>query len=402
MKENMNNILLCLDNSPDSTAGIDIAIEMALKKEAALTGLHVYAARLHNERFRQMEGGLPPEYRNETELKRQRSIHDDLITRGLEIISDSYMTVLHAKAATVGLSPAGLHREGKNYEEIVKEANSGTFGLVVLGALGLGATENSLVGSVCERTARRTTTDMLIVKEGTLGPGEGVVAAVDGSPRSFGAVKKAVFIAKVFNCPLEIISVFDPDFHHSAFRSIAGILTKEASKVFRFEEQKELHNNIIDRGLARIYSAHLDTASLIAEGLGIKARKKLLSGKPFEKILKYVKNRKPRFLCLGKTGVHSEDALDIGSVTENCLRLCAANIFISTDKVTNIPGTNKEKKEKDPSWTEEAEAKLLPIPSFARKAARAMIIEAAIDAGVKVITADFMEGLKKDLGLRDE
>jgi len=30
-----------------------------------------------------------------------------------------------------------------------------------------------------------------------------------------------------------------------------------------------------------------------------------------------------------------------------------------------------------------------------------MIIEAAIDAGVKEITSEFMDGLKKDLGLAD-
>ncbi len=399
MKKNMDNILLCLDNSPDSTAGIDLAIEMALSDSATLTGLHVYAARLHNERFRQMEGGLPAKYRNEKELKRQRSIHNDLITRGLEIISDSYMTVLHAKAATAGLTPRGLNREGKNYEVIVREAASGDVDLLILGALGLGRSEHSVVGSVCERVARRVETDTLVVKEGLLGPGEGVVAAVDGSPRSFGALKKAVNLAKVFNCSLDIISVYDPDFHHSAFRSIAGVLTEEASRVFRFEEQKKLHNNIIDRGLARIYNAHLDTAALLAYELGMKARATLLSGKPFEEIARFVRRKNPRFLCLGKTGVHSSGALDIGSVTENCLRICGTNIFISTDKFSALP--EKTEDERTPSWTAEAEAKLSPIPDFARKAARAMIIEAAIDAGVKEITSEFMDGLKKDLGLAD-
>ncbi len=396
----MKNFLLCLDNSPDSTAGIDIAIEMALSSPATLTGLHVYAARLHNERFQQMEAGLPAEYQNEKELNRQRSIHDSLITRGLEIISDSYMTVLHAKAATAGLNPKGLSREGKNYEEILTEADSEAVDLVVLGALGLGKSEHSLLGSVCERVVRRVKTDTLIVKEGLIPAGSGVVAAVDGSPRSYGALKSAVKIARVFNYPLDIISVYDPDFHHSAFRSIAGVLTEEASRVFRFEEQKKLHNNIIDRGLARIYNDHLESASLMAQGLGMRARATLLSGKPFEEISRFVERKKPRFLCLGKTGVHANDGLDIGSVTENCLRLSSANVFISTENHRAPPQKNGE--DKNPSWTEEAEAKLKPIPSFARGAARATIIEAAIDAGLRVITAEFMERLIKDLGLRDE
>jgi len=397
INKTMDNFLLCLDNSPDSTAGIDIAIEMALAGSATLTGLHVYAARLHNERFRQMEGGLPAEYQNEKELLRQREIHDSLITRGLEIISDSYMTALHARAATTGLTSEGLSREGKNYEEIVKEADSDGVSLVFLGALGLGKSKRSLVGSVCERVVRRLNTDALIVKEGLIEAGAGVVAAVDGSPRSYGALKSAIRLAKAFNSPLDIISVYDPDFHHSAFRSIAGVLTEEASRLFRFEEQKKLHNNIIDRGLARIYNSHLESAVLMAGDLGMRARATLLSGKPFEEISRFVDRKKPRFLCLGKTGVHANDGLDIGSVTENCLRICPANIFISAEHVKVPP--QKKSGDTPPSWTDEAEAKLRPIPEFARDAARAMIIEAAIDAGVPVITAEFMDRLKKGLDL---
>ncbi|MFQ5479738.1 MAG: universal stress protein [Thermodesulfobacteriota bacterium] len=393
----MKDILICLDNSDDSTAGIDLAIDIALGGSASLTGLHVYAARLHNDRFRQMEGGLPEKYQAEEELKRQRSIHDDLITKGLEIISDSYMTVLHTKASTAGLTPRGLSREGKNYSEIVREVNEGSYDLVVLGALGLGVTDKSRIGSVCERVARRAAKDTLIVRKGLTGVGDGVVAAIDGSPRSYGALRQGVKLAKIFNCPLHIISVYDPEFHHSAFRSIAGILTNEASRVFRFEDQKELHNNIIDRGLAKIYGDHLESAVNLAEELGVKARYELLSGKAFDEIARYVHVKKPRFLVLGKTGVHGGSDLDIGSVTENCLRSCDTNLLISTEDYTALPPEKEE--DKNPSWTAEAEAKLLPIPAFARKAARAMITEAAIDAGVSEITPLFMERFKKDLGL---
>ncbi len=393
----MKKILLCLDNSDDSTAGIDLAVELALKEGGTLTGLHVYAARLHNERFRQMEGGLPEEYQNEAELKRQRSIHDDLITRGLEIISDSYMTVLHAKAATSGISAEGLSREGKNYEEIIREAEEGGYGLLVLGALGLGRTKRSVTGSVCERVTRRTSRNTLVVKEGHLGrTGDDVVVAVDGSPCSFGALLKAIWLTSVFGSTLHIISVYDPDFHYAAFRSIAGVLTEDASRVFRFEEQKALHNNIIDRGLARIYRGHLMTAASLARARGVHARTELMAGKAFDRVSKYVEKTRPRFLVLGKTGVHRTDGLDIGSLTENCLRGCAANILIATDEFH--PTEEKAADDRAPLWTNEAEEKLRPIPAFARAAARAMAIEAAVDAGIKVITPEFLERFRKDLG----
>ena len=54
-------------------------------------GCHVYAAKLHDYRFKQMEYTLPEEYLDEVELERQRKIHDSLITMGLKLISDSYL-----------------------------------------------------------------------------------------------------------------------------------------------------------------------------------------------------------------------------------------------------------------------------------------------------------------------
>ena len=35
-----------------------------------MTGIHAYAAKLHDNRFRQMEGGLPERYRKEQEMAR--------------------------------------------------------------------------------------------------------------------------------------------------------------------------------------------------------------------------------------------------------------------------------------------------------------------------------------------
>ena len=39
------------------------------------------------------------------------------------------------------------------------------------------------------------------------------------------------------------------------FNSLTGVLTKEASKVFKFEQQEKLHEDIIDKGLAKIAEA---------------------------------------------------------------------------------------------------------------------------------------------------
>jgi hypothetical protein len=61
-----------------------------------MIGCHVYAAKMHDYRFKQMEYTLPEEYLEETELERQRKIHDSLITMGLKLISDSYLVPMAA------------------------------------------------------------------------------------------------------------------------------------------------------------------------------------------------------------------------------------------------------------------------------------------------------------------
>ena len=90
-------ILIPVDNSEHSNFAIDMGISLAKKFDSTLIGNHVYAARLHDQRFTQMESGLPPEYQEPQELKRQRNIHDSLITKGLQIISDSYLDYFEKK-----------------------------------------------------------------------------------------------------------------------------------------------------------------------------------------------------------------------------------------------------------------------------------------------------------------
>ena len=116
-------ILAALDNSPYSDYGMDAAISIGKAYHATVTGCHVYAARLHETRFMDMETGLPERYQSEAILKRQRDIHESLISKGLGIISDSYLdrfekrlagSVFGGHGATVGVKIEDLlQKEGK-------------------------------------------------------------------------------------------------------------------------------------------------------------------------------------------------------------------------------------------------------------------------------------------------
>ena len=79
-------ILVPVDNSSHSHWAVARAIEIGRRSGGRITGTHVYAARLHDVRFRQLETGLPARFQTPEEIKRQRKIHDKLIEKGLQLI----------------------------------------------------------------------------------------------------------------------------------------------------------------------------------------------------------------------------------------------------------------------------------------------------------------------------
>ena len=383
------NIYIPVDNSDYSNACVELALEFAKGSDTTITASHVYAAKMHDVRFRQMESGLPEEYQDEQELEKQRNIHDQLITKGMEVISDSYLDVPKDKCKELDIPFVGKSLEGRNWTELVRDIKESSYDLVIMGALGLGAIKDSLIGTVAERVIRRSQTDMLIVKycpeilEDRPSSGK-IVIAVDGSGHSFGGLMTGIEMAKKLNRPLEIISTFDPYFHYAMFNSLIGVLSREASKVFKFEQQEKLHEDIIDKGLAKIYQAHLEISRKICEEEGIECTIRLLDGKVFEKVLQYAREENPYLLILGRIGVHSAPDMDIGGNSENLLRLVPCNILLSS-KVFK-PSIDMQAEETI-EWTAEAKVRLTKIPGFVRPMATTAILRYALERGHSMITS---------------
>ncbi len=392
------HILIPVDNSRYSNYGMDLGISLAKKFDSQLVCSHVYAARLHDSRFKEMEKGLPSKYQDEKRLEETRNTHDTLITKGLQIISESYLDLFEKRCREAQVQFERKIMEGKNFVELVNEVRSDNYDLVVMGALGLGAVEGSLIGSVCERVVRRINTDVLVVKNQSLLNGT-IIVAIDGSSQSMAGLKIALNLGKAFGVDVEAISAFDPNFHYTAFRSLKGVLSDEAGKIFKLEEQEKLHEEIIDNGLAEIYQEHLNTASRIAEREGVKIKTKLLSGKPFNQVLKYVKSRNPSLLIVGKVGIHCNDGLDIGSTTENLLRLAPCHVLITSGRY-NVPLELKTKKPNGSiPWTDGAKKRLENVPAFAREMAKKAIEDYGRKKGHKEINLEVMEKARKRIGM---
>lgn len=379
-----HEIIVGADASDHSDRGILESVAIGKLWQASITGAHVYAAKLHDRRFRQMEGGLPENFREENELERQRDIHDELITKGLSIITDSYLDEAEQTCKNAGLNYIRSSLEGKNYTEMVRAANSQRYDLLVLGAQGLGAIASNRIGTVCERVVRRTAIDTLIIKQAERSITDGpIVCAVDGSEKAFGGLLTALSLAKEWQVPLHVISAYDPYYHYVAFNRIAKVLSDEAGKVFRFKEQEQLHEDIIDAGLAKIYQSHLEVSESIAAELGIEITTKLLAGKPYDVIDKYVKECNASLLVIGKLGVHADDDLDIGGNAENLLRHIDCALLLSQRE--HKPQV-EVLAEATTSWTHQAEARMKNIPSFAQGMARTAILRYAQEKGHTVIT----------------
>ena len=81
------------------------------------------------------------------------------------------------------------------------------------------------------------------------------------------------------------------------FHNIKDVLSVQASKVFKFEEQEELHNNIIDKGLLKLCQANIKRAEAMAkEYPDVEMKTQILVGKPFQVILQWAEEVKPTLL----------------------------------------------------------------------------------------------------------
>src|SRR5881296_4222677 len=348
------HICVPVDNSDYSNRAIELAVELGRTCGAKLTGVHVYAAQLHDYRFKQMEYTLPDEYKDEHELERQRKIHDSLIAMGLQLISDSYLDVIARRAEAAGLAFERKMVDGKHYKVLVEDCLASDYDLVVMGALGMGAVKDSQLGSVTERFVRRVPKDTLVVRNADrLSGSQGaIVVGLDGSPQSFHGLKLGIFLAKALGRPLRAVAVYDPYLHYAMFNGIVGVLNEKASKIFRFKEQEQLHEEIIDTGLAKIYQSHLEIAREIARADGVDVQLTLLPGKAFEKLLQHARKVKPWMLILGRIGIHSQSGeMDLGSNTENLLRLAPCHVLLSSS--THVPPIDL-RAEESIHWSHEA------------------------------------------------
>ncbi|MGH7563236.1 MAG: universal stress protein, partial [Gemmatimonadota bacterium] len=428
-------ILVPVDNSEHSDWAVDRAIEICRRSGGGITSNHVYAARLHDVRFRQLETGLPAQFQTPEEIKRQRKIHDKLIEKGLQLISDSFLDQVERRCHEAEIPIARQLLEGIHYEELIREANRGAgqlpsligfdpliadkydggdtvrtdvrlgengrivaedgaaeeklagtsgraYDLVAIGAHGLGRQTFSQLGGVVGRAIRGIEKDVLILRDGHSLEGGRYLVCIDGSAYSYKAMRVALEMAREFGAKLFVCSAFDVEYHHVVFHNIKDVLSVQASKVFKFEEQEELHNNIIDKGLLKLCQANIKRAGVMAgEYPDVEIETQILIGKPFQVVLQWAEEVEPTLLVVARHGSHRIEGTDLGSQADNLVRLVPANVLlVGTTEVhpEEIPWI-EEDGETGLEWAPAAEVRILRVPPFALGIARKAVEEFVLE-----------------------
>lgn len=396
-----SKILVALDGSYCSDLSAQAALAIAQRMQSAeLTACHVYASKLHFERFEAMEEGLPKQYQEENNLDYLRKTHDDLIGNGLELISDSYTKELCISALAKEIKCSNILPEGKNFKQILNSMTKQEAQLTILGGYGHGKCNFGQLGSVAERVLLYGAgSDILIMKSKWDFKNRPIIVGIDGSAQSYGALYKALDLAQKFHAKVIAAAVYDPFFHASVFKTIADVLPQKDQEKFNFTAQEKLHDEIIDKGLEKVYRDGLRKAEKIAQTMGIEIKTKILEGKVYPQIYHYANLKNASLVVLGRYGLHHEEPSMIGSNTLQVARLYEGNVLVaaSDDKVIEIPKI--EVKEEMIEWTQEAKEAMNNVPEFVRQRAKWSIEEYAKTKGYAQITEQVVQEVQQKIGM---
>ena len=403
-----STIAVAIDNSPCSEYAESIAFQIACPGKIPVTGVHAYTGKFHQARFQALEPHLPERYQAEDVLSHQRDIHSVLIGRGLELISLEYMKRLGDACRAAGIPFTETIADGKNADVVISASEEDR--LMVMGAEGMGRVEGiSGLGSTARRVLRHGKGDLLIAKKG--GPIRSLLAGVDGSARAFAMVGTAAGLARTLGASLTIAAAFDPGLHRTVFGSLSATLSKEAGNAFRFSEQEGLHNEIIDRSLADLYTRHLKMAAALAQEHGVAAQTRLLQGKPFYALCRLAEELQTDLIVVGHSGMHWSRFSDIGSNTERVADLASANVLVVRDHGTGTfsagageaeqPGPAGTPVSGQPAlaWSDDAKKRLENVPKFARPMAILAIERYAKEHGITAITPEVMQAAREKMGI---
>jgi len=398
------HILVALDGSQLSRSAGRAALAIARATGARIAACHVYGVDIHRRRFVDMEPGLPRKYQQDERLADLRSAHGRLMDEGFRALSAGYVEDFVTDCRDCGVSVDAAVVEGRSYVGILHLARSRNIDLVALGAWGIGALGDGILGGTTSRVLHAASCDVLVARRD---PGCGpVLTGADGSERAVSAVAKASALGEVLGKPVEIAAVYDPYFHTHVFRVMAGSLSAERQEEVGLGAQETLHDEIINEGLARLYGEFLEDARRRAAGRRDGLSTVLLKGKAYDALNTRARQCDSDLVVIGRHGHHREAESNLGSNAEALVRTCAANVLVVGGVEVAVSNSDPNGVRTEPVatgsslvWDPDAEARLQRVPSFVRMMARRAVESAVREAGRSRVTGEDCDDVAARCGM---
>ena len=399
-----DHILVALDGSKYSHYAGQAALAFAEAMGARITACHVYGSEYHRRRFTDMEPGLPAQYQDTQSLTHLRSTHDQLIHEGFHSLSIGYMEDFIAHCTSRGVTIESATAEGRSYVGILEMAAALECDLIAIGAEGLGATGNGLLGGTTTRILNSAPCDVLIGRcPLESGP---ILTGVDGSESALLSVDKAVDLARSRHCPVQLAAVYDPDFHTHVFNVMARSLSMEKQEQVGLEGQEQLHDEIINDGLGKLYTEFLHQAKQRYTENNVNLSDSLLTGKPYCALNEAANEHQADLIVIGRHGHHREAFSRLGSNAECLIRTADTNILLVGGVHEKLPETKAairieqiDDPSQTPEWDLSAQKRLKCVPSFVRTMAKQMVENAVIKAGKKDVTVEDFDAVAEQFGM---
>jgi nucleotide-binding universal stress UspA family protein len=145
------HILVAMDGSEPSRFAAQAAANLAIAIDARITVCHVYGVEIHRHRFSEMEPGLPANYQEQETLSNLRTAHGKLIQEGFKALSTGYVEDFVVSSRNAGINIESIAIEGRSYVGILHLAQKYGVDLISLGANGLGAVDDGMLGGTTTR-----------------------------------------------------------------------------------------------------------------------------------------------------------------------------------------------------------------------------------------------------------
>ncbi len=159
-----DHILVCIDGSAQSFAGLQTAMELGRRFGKRVECVGVYDPYIHYTLFNGIVNVLSKEASAVFKFKDQEKLHEEIIDTGLAKIYQAHLEVAREVAKEAGVDVDITLLDGKAFQKILRHSQRNRPWLVIMGRIGVhsGATSEMDIGSTTENLVRAVPTSVLI------------------------------------------------------------------------------------------------------------------------------------------------------------------------------------------------------------------------------------------------